>query len=222
MSKTILSTAAGLALLMASAAHAGPNLVKNGNFETGLNDTIPEWSQTKPEVNSLLINTGQNYQTYAGGSGSPAALANQFLSFGAGNSSDSAYITQSFTAAQTGLHHLAFDFGAFGGTQTLSFGLFDTNSLALVLSDVMSKGGTANLDTLFSTYGYDVNLTAGSNYTLRFSNYLSQTGSADALLDNVSLAAVPEPTTWAMMIGGLAVVGLSMRRRSVRANVQFA
>jgi len=34
------------------------------------------------------------------------------------------------------------------------------------------------------------------------------------------LAAVPEPATWAMMIGGLALVGLSMRRRKV--TVSFA
>jgi hypothetical protein len=30
-----------------------------------------------------------------------------------------------------------------------------------------------------------------------------------------SIAAVPEPATWAMMIGGLAIVGASLRRRSV-------
>lgn len=38
-------------------------------------------------------------------------------------------------------------------------------------------------------------------------------------LDNVSIDAVPEPATWAMMIGGFALVGgalRSARRRSVR------
>ena len=46
-------------------------------------------------------------------------------------------------------------------------------------------------------------------------------------LDNFSVTAgrsttgaVPEPASWAMMIGGLGLVGVTMRRR--RANVQFA
>lgn len=37
------------------------------------------------------------------------------------------------------------------------------------------------------------------------------------LLDNVSLtAAVPEPSTWAMLLGGLGLVGLMMRRRAAK------
>ncbi len=35
-----------------------------------------------------------------------------------------------------------------------------------------------------------------------------------------NVAAIPEPATWAMMIGGLALVGFSMRRRKV--TVSFA
>lgn len=37
-----------------------------------------------------------------------------------------------------------------------------------------------------------------------------------ALLDGVSLAAVPEPTTWAMMIAGFGLAGASIRRRKTR------
>jgi len=42
------------------------------------------------------------------------------------------------------------------------------------------------------------------------------------ILDNVSLdiSAVPEPATWAMMIGGFALAGAAMRRR--KAEVRFA
>jgi PEP-CTERM motif len=36
----------------------------------------------------------------------------------------------------------------------------------------------------------------------------------------VSLAAVPEPASWALMIGGFGLVGFAMRRR--KANVAFA
>lgn len=36
------------------------------------------------------------------------------------------------------------------------------------------------------------------------------------LLDNVSLAAVPEPTTWAMMLGGIGLMGFVARRRAAK------
>lgn len=47
-------------------------------------------------------------------------------------------------------------------------------------------------------------------------------------LDNITFgiasltASVPEPTTWAMMIGGIGMVGGAMRRRHVSAKVSFA
>ncbi|MYM74113.1 PEPxxWA-CTERM sorting domain-containing protein [Duganella sp. FT134W] len=36
------------------------------------------------------------------------------------------------------------------------------------------------------------------------------------LLDNVSLAAVPEPTTWGMMLGGMGLLGFMARRRAAK------
>ena len=38
--------------------------------------------------------------------------------------------------------------------------------------------------------------------------------------DNIASGAIPEPTTWAMMIGGFGLVGGALRRR--KANVSFA
>lgn len=41
--------------------------------------------------------------------------------------------------------------------------------------------------------------------------------------DSVKVNAVPEPATWAMMIGGFGLIGLAMRRRSrSRVSVAFA
>jgi hypothetical protein len=47
------------------------------------------------------------------------------------------------------------------------------------------------------------------------------------VLNNVSasyvdVGAVPEPATWAMMIGGFGMVGGAMRRRRVSTKVSFA
>lgn len=41
-------------------------------------------------------------------------------------------------------------------------------------------------------------------------------------VDTVSLSAVPEPTTWAMMIAGIGLVGASMRRRRTAGQAALA
>jgi hypothetical protein len=41
-----------------------------------------------------------------------------------------------------------------------------------------------------------------------------------AVLDSVSRSAVPEPASWALMLGGFALAGTALRRR--RADVRFA
>lgn len=48
-----------------------------------------------------------------------------------------------------------------------------------------------------------------------------RTASLQLDFDTFEVVAVPEPTTWAMMIGGFALVGGSMRRRA-GVNVSFA
>ena len=48
---------------------------------------------------------------------------------------------------------------------------------------------------------------------LAFATDGSSNGFYGAALDNVLLSAVPEPAAWAMMIGGFAIVGGTVRRR---------
>ncbi len=52
----------------------------------------------------------------------------------------------------------------------------------------------------------------GSQTTLRFQSLTNNP--YGAAIDNVSISPVPEPATWAMMIGGFGLVGGAMRRRS--------
>ncbi len=54
---------------------------------------------------------------------------------------------------------------------------------------------------------------------------LSGTSGANATysgLVNFTVAPVPEPTTWAMMIAGIGIVGFAMRRRANRVAVSFS
>lgn len=62
----------------------------------------------------------------------------------------------------------------------------------------------------------------GASTTLSFASG-SDEGAYGAVLDNVTVtSAVPEPTTWAMMLVGFGVVGASMRRRAKRHPLQLA
>jgi len=58
----------------------------------------------------------------------------------------------------------------------------------------------------------------GTSTTLSFASLDS--GAYGAALDGINVTAVPEPASWAMMIGGLALVGAAMRRS--KAVVRFA
>ena len=62
---------------------------------------------------------------------------------------------------------------------------------------------------------------SGNSTTLRFTSDPSESAYG-AVIDMVTVAAVPEPTTWAMMLVGFGVVGASMRRRSAYRPAQIA
>ena len=58
----------------------------------------------------------------------------------------------------------------------------------------------------------------GASTTLTFSSAMP--GAYGPALDNVAIAAVPEPATWAMMIGGIGFAGGALRTR--RRSAAFA
>jgi hypothetical protein len=124
----------------------------------------------------------------------------------------------SFFQANGGL----FSLGSLDAAQTF-LGL--DRPLTLTLTGV--KAGGVVTDTIF--VGADA---AGAFATFTFDDFvdlkwLTITGSQEFpefALDNIVLTAgsVPEPATWAMMIGGMGVVGGAMRRRRVSTKVSFA
>lgn len=67
-------------------------------------------------------------------------------------------------------------------------------------------------------YSFDVTdlLAAGGEYTLRFASVSNQ-GALQVGLDNISLniTPVPEADTYAMLLAGLGVLGLALRRRKI-------
>ena len=56
--------------------------------------------------------------------------------------------------------------------------------------------------------------TAGSTLGFQVVDALTAPGGNDFAIGNIVVAPAPEPATWAMMIIGVAMIGLAARRRS--------
>ncbi len=71
---------------------------------------------------------------------------------------------------------------------------------------VYSYGGTAGAG--FSPYAGNAGVVDRVRFTLT-------PGGTSVNIDNITLAAVPEPASWALMIAGFGLAGGAMRRRNV-------
>lgn len=213
-----LTSALAVAAFAATPLNAA-SVIENGDFESDLpfSGTISGWTQVEADGASIQLVNGLLFGPCCAAVGSPAALANQFATFGSGDSSvDGVSLEQNFVTSN-GEFTLSFDVGAIGNPGLLQFFTFSVTDT--LTSDVLFAGASApqmansNFDTTFQTYTYGFNLGGSGNYNLAFSP-VGNTAGADPFLDNISLIlAVPEPHTWAMLMIGFAAVGGMMRSR---------
>jgi hypothetical protein len=123
------------------------------------------------------------------------------------------YVQQTFTATATGNFTLNWfdagrDFhGGYDGDQTYD---------VLINGVSIYSGGTTS-GQAFTQRSSDVfHLSAGQSYTLTFKGHSASDNTS--FIDAISAeAAVPEPASWAMMLGGFGLVGGALRRRRLLA-----
>ncbi len=198
--KKLLITTALLALF--GAANAGSNLVVDGSFEDqaqaagswNVYGTLPGWTTV---------------------SGAGIELRNQV----AGNAFDghnfveldsyaNSAMSQTLATTAGAFYTLSFEYSAREGVAAASNPIevyWNGTPLATAMLDGTGQSGNVWHEYRFTLQG------SGSD-TLKF----AAVGTSDTLggsLDAVSITAVPEPSTWALMFGGLALIGFSLGRR---------
>lgn len=209
--RSLLAAVAAIALVPASANAAQ---IINGSFETG---SLPNpVFSTIAGGNSTAINgwvvTGNSVDYI----GSYWAAQDEDRSIDL-NGNGQGGIEQSFTTVVGQLYNI-------------SFWLAGNKDGAPVTKSVQVSAGNANSIFTFDTTGTNPPLNMGwKNYNLQFAATGTTTTlsfkSLDATqfgasLDNVSVSAVPEPATWAMMMLGIGLIGGAIRRRTTARSAQ--
>jgi hypothetical protein len=233
--------------LLAGQALAGPNLISNGDFEAGNTGFSSDYGYVVDQGYYALwgegtYTVGENADQYhglwadvsnhtAGGSkymiinGAPdtgkTVWQSNALSLGAGTYSFSAYVTDiccnSFFNGWNALPVLTF-------TATTDTHIPMSFVLGSQAVQVDAPGTWYQLTTTFTLDG------AASGF-VSLSNSEGALSGNDFGLDDISLirqtgntsvvGGVPEPASWAMMVGGFGLVGGALRRRQ-RPAARFA
>ena len=200
-----------------------------------------------------LLPSGANAAEFVNGSFEAGVPAGSFTTVAGGNNSsvngwsvtgNSVDYIGSYWSAQDGSRSVDLNGNAQGGIQqtfdtlagiqyNVTFWLAGNPDGAPITKNVLvsATGATDGLFSFDSTGASKVNmgwskytynfLATGTSTTLSFAS--QNAGAYGAALDNVSVNAVPEPATWALMLIGFAAVGFGMRRRSpVAPGVRYA
>jgi hypothetical protein len=227
----ILSAILACSLPMtASAAPLGTNLIVNGDAEAGAGGTggepvgVPGWGITSnftavqwsagggfPLVTDPgPVNRGLNF--FAGGISTPFSSASQIIDLSGNNAAINAGALKFDLSGWLG------GFSSQGDNATLTATFYDTNSLALS-STVLGPVSTADRASLTGlllreTQGLVPVGTTSVEIMLGMTRLAGSFN--DGYADNLSfsVAAVPEPGTWAMLAAGLGLLAWRGRKKS--------
>jgi hypothetical protein len=234
-SKTVsLALAAALSVGIASAANAA-NLVLNGSFESFTLDSssraLPNnWTiggidtQNFPPV-SILYNSATGYPTGAFGeavppnnapTNSPDAVglrAAYFVSDLANNQSLSQNVF-----LNPGTYQIGFSaYAPRNGFNNAGDATFEGIVASISLANYSVSGGVA---ATWRTFSGSTTIATAGNYDVRFVFNTNLVPSKDVVIDQVYIiegnppvGEIPEPSTYALMLAGLAALGFVARRR---------
>jgi hypothetical protein len=202
------------------ALSGGPNFSPNqltgipGNYAyPGANGTPSTFDHWTYQGGAGLIDTSQGSNDWYGNTPPSGFGPNQFAFVQGGAGS---ILSQTFTSASAGTTTVSW----LEGGRPASFGCCNGDETYKVLLNDIQIG-------LFSTtsgQNFELETATGLlNVGLNTLSFVGQTNADEtAFFDNVSVAAVPEASTWAMMLLGFAGLGfVAVRRKSLVAGNAF-
>jgi len=230
--------AAAIAATALTSAVNATSIVQNINFDNRTTDftassTFNLFDSTLGTLNSVVITSAFGFTTTitvqnnaSGGSdGDAATLA--YLQTGSSNSAINALLLSSFDTSTTS----GFKYGlktdtkdADGNGQDYSVGAGQSVTLDAIAATNVGK--TTTLTSGLSAFTGAAGSTADFIASTLTKTSLNNTGgnttatqstnaNADFTITYNYTSAVPEPMTWAMMIGGFGLVGYGLRRKGV-------
>jgi hypothetical protein len=204
-----------LAALLACVSPGAPAVAAtllNGDFELGNTGFTSSYTYVDPASNLMQVEG-----TYTVGP-SPAATSpywptdpsgasgNMLIVNGANPGSQLVWTQQVTGAVANQRYTLGASFASLvsGGASA---------SLQFTVDDVAFGGVQTVTTTSFSAYAASF-VAPSASFTLRLVNFETAALGNDFAVDNLSIAAVPEPHEWAMLLVGLGLVGWAARRRN--------
>lgn len=202
LNKGILAAAA---LLMVTASPANSQVVLSENFDTAVNGGFGVFTPS----GAVAVADGNAYIPCCGTTGTSTNMENNFVAFGGGDRPSGSIMSADFGTVLGQLYSLSFDYGALGPAagETLTFTIASGSESVSVSRFAATDN---NLNTTFENFVYYF---TGSGSLTSLSFVSGGVASADAILDNVVISAVPEPEVWAMLLFGFGAIGMQMRRR---------
>ena len=202
-------TAIGLAATFGSDARAAENLIVNGSFENASLSAQSGWTLRagSTDIDAWTVFGGN---VIWGGAGVPyPGVASDGTSFVDLSSSFGAGVKQDVRTLAGTAYRVSFELGQPGYTPDAAVLFVQTGAGSA--SGKFSVGNHTSAQH-YERFALDF-IATGSKTTLWFSS-----GGGQAVdLDNVvltTLSAVPEPSTWALAIAGLVLIGSKLIRRS--------
>jgi len=203
-----ITAALGLACAPAFAA-----LVINGDFESG-NSGFTSGHAFVPYASSAMLAAGETRYTVG-----TAPLDTHAYWVNPAGSTGNMLIVNGATAPDVLVWQQTITGATAGTPYSLSASFADIapccgNPASVRFSVDGSPIGAANTVNSTAFAGYETTFTApAASFTLALYNSQTAAYGNDFAVDNVQVAAVPEPHEWAMMLAGLGLVGWVARRR---------